>query len=166
MAPKRKASSEEFWGASPIGVPRFGSGEVATKLGIELWRLNRFLSRYELSSSGQLGEGRGSRRWYTTEDVYRIRTAMFLIRDGFAPKLVAQVMQRLEDVDFHGEQDAEGEFRELGISLSRGDKGPVVHIFHADDPPEISTESKAYYALSLSTITRSVDRQIASLKKG
>ena len=166
MTPKRTSEFDDFLQANLIEVPRFGSGEVATILGIELWKLNRFLSRYELSSSGQLGEGRGSRRLYTTEDIYRIRTAMFLIRDGFAPKLVAQIMQRLEDIDFHGFQDAEDEFRELGVSLSRGDKGPAVHIFRADNPPEISIESKTYYALKLSTITLSVDRQIASLKKG
>jgi DNA-binding transcriptional MerR regulator len=165
MTPKRKGESGEFWSAPPLEVPRFGSGEVAMILGVELWQLNRFLSRYELSSSGQLGEGRGSRRLYTTEDVYRIKTAMFLIRDGFAPKLVAQIMQRLEDEDFHGTQDFQGEFRELGVSLSRGNKGPEVHIFRAEKWPEISAESKAYYALDLSTITRSVDRQIASLKK-
>lgn len=166
MTPRRTSESDDFFQAAPIHVPRFGSGEVAMILGVELWKLNRFLLRYELSSSGQLGKGRGSRRLYTTEDVYRIRTAMFLIQDGFAPKLVAQIMQRLEDEDFHGIQDAEGEFRELGVSLSRGDKGPAVHIFRADKPPEISTDSKTYYALDLSNITRSVDRQIASLKKG
>jgi DNA-binding transcriptional MerR regulator len=163
MAAKRK--TDEVWSTPELKVPRFGSGEVAMILGVELWQLNRFLSRYELSSSGQLGEGRGSRRLYTTEDVYRIRTAMFLIQDGFALKLVAQIMQRLEDEDFHGIQDAEGEFRELGVSLSRGEKGPAVHIFRADKPPQITTESKTYYALEFSIITRSVDRQIGSLKK-
>jgi DNA-binding transcriptional MerR regulator len=166
MTPKRTSRANDFYPPPSIHVPRFGSGEVATILGVELWKLNRFLSRYELSSSGQLGEGRGSRRLYTTEDVYRIATAMFLIQDGFAPKLVAQVMQKLEDEDFHGTQDAEGEFRESGVSLSREGKGPAVHIFRADKPPVISTESKTYYALDLSTITRSVDRQIASAQKG
>ena len=163
---KRTARVADFWGTAAVDVPRFGSGEVAAILGVEQWELNRFLSRYELSSSGKLGEGRGSRRLYTTEDIYRIRTSMFLIRDGFAPKLVAQIMQRLEDVDFYGTQDEEGEFRELGISLSRGDQGPTVHIFRADNPPEISTTSKTYYGLDLSTITRWVDQRIALQKKG
>jgi hypothetical protein len=165
MVRKRDKALDEFFWTPEISVPRFGSGAVATILGVELWKLNRFLSRYELSSSGQLGEGRGSRRVYTTEDVYRIRTAMFFIQDGFAPKLVAQVMQRLEDIDFHGTQNSEGEFEELGVALSRGEKGPEVRIFRADKPPEISPESKTYYGLKLSTITRGVDRQIASLKK-
>jgi DNA-binding transcriptional MerR regulator len=166
MTPKRKTESDDFF-AMPLlpPVPRFGSGQVAAILGVELWQLNRFLARYELSSSGQLGEGRGSRRMYTTEDVCRIKTAIFLITDGFAPKLVARMMQMLEDTDFYGSHDEEGDLRELGISLSRGEKGPEVTIFRADNPPEISTRSKTYYALDLSSITRWVDHRIAMQKK-
>src|SRR6266496_3802574 len=161
---KRKEADDDVFATQMIDVPRFGSGQVAEILGVELWQLNRFLSRYELTSSGQLGEGRGSRRLYTTEDVYRIRAAMFLIRDGFAQKLVAQIMPRLEDEDFQGRHDSEGEFREFGIALSRSKKGPAVNLFRADAPPKIDPDSDTYYALRLSTITQIVDRRIAELK--
>jgi hypothetical protein len=165
MVRKGKQEQSDPFANTEVEVSRFGSGEVAAYLGVEQWQLNRFLARYELSSWGQLGEGRGSRRVYKTEDIYRIKTAMFLIRDGFAPRLVAQIMRRLEDVDFYGAHDSEGEFQELGIALSRSEKGPDVDIFRADKPPKISTESKTYYALKLSTIRHIVDREIASRKK-
>jgi hypothetical protein len=148
-----------------IPVPQFGSGQVAQILNVELWKLNRFLSRYELSSSGQLGEGRGSRRVYTTWDVYRIATAMFLINDGFTPKLTAEIMQTLEDTDFYGDHDEEGDLHELGIALRRTNKGPDVRTFRTSRPPQLGFDSNTYYAVELTTITRSVDRAIAALKK-
>ena len=162
----KTAPNDDFFSEVPVAeIPRFGSGQVAEILGVELWQLNRFLSRYELSSSGQLGEGRGSRRVYTAEDIYRIKTAMFLIRDGFALKLVAQIMQRLEDEDFYGVLSEEGNFRSIGISLWRSEKGrPEVRFYRADKPPEVTPESKAYYLLNLSTVTRDIDRRIAELK--
>ena len=163
--PKRSNPSDSFFNLPTIESPRFGSGEVAETLGVELWQLNRFLSRYELSSSGQLGQGRGSRRLYNTDDVYRVATAMFLIKDGFAPKLVAQITQTLEDADFFGGHNEEGEFSAFGICLRRDESGPKVHIFRSDSPPQVGVESKTYYALNLSSITRSVDRRIALLKK-
>ena len=162
--PKR-SDPEDIFETQSIAVPRFGSGEVAQILGVELWQLNRFLSRYELKASGQLGEGRGSRRVFNEEDIYRVATAMFLIRDGFAPKLVAQIMTTLEDEDFYGGVDDEGEFSEFGISLYRTRAGPGVRIFRADKFPEVSADSTTYYAVSLGNITSSVHRRISSLKK-
>jgi len=144
---------------------RFGSGQVGEILGIEPWQLHRFLSRYELTSSGQLGEGRGSRRLYTTEDIYRIKMAMLLIRDGFAPKLVAQIMQEVEDLDFYGSQDDEGDFVERGVSLQRTDKGPKVRSFPADNPPKVGLENETYYAVVFSTITRIVNERIVAWRK-
>jgi len=162
--PKRKTERRDFWGTPEVDSPRFGTGAVARILEVELWELNRFLSRYKLSPD-QLGQGRGSRLVYTVEDVYRIKIAMFLIRDGFAIKLVAQIMQQFEDRDFQGFQDREGGFWKLGISLWRSEKGPEVRFYRADTPPEINPDSKTYYALNFSTITRDVDRRIAELEK-
>jgi len=159
---KRQESDIFDFGSLPV--PHFGSGEVALILGVELWKLNRFLARYELKSSGQLGQGRGSRRVYNTEDIYRIATAMFLIRDGFAPKTVNSIMQQLEDEDFYGGHDDRGEFDEFGISLRRTDKGPEVRIFRASHPPEVGPETKTYYVVNLSTITRDVNRAIETRK--
>ena len=160
-----KRQDSDPFSVGSVLVPRFGSGEVAQILRVELWKLNRFLSRYELKSSGQLGQGRGSRRFYNTEDIYRLATAMFLIRDGFAPKTVNSIMQQLEDEDFYGGHDERGEFAEFGISLRRTDKDdPEVRIFRASSPPDVNAETKTYYVLNLSTITRDVNREIASRK--
>ena len=159
-----RGRKDDVFDFGSVPIPHFGSGEVASILGIELWKLNQFLSRYELKSSGKLGQGRGSRRLYNTEDIYRIATAMFLIRDGFAPKTVNSIMQQLEDEDFYGGHDERGEFAEFGISLRRTDKGPEVRIFRATKPPEVNPESKTYYVLNLSTITDEVNRKIASRK--
>jgi hypothetical protein len=148
-----------------IRVPHFGSGEVAQIVGLDLWELNRYLSRYSLTSSGQLGQGRGSRRWYNPEDVFRIATSIFLIKDGFAPKLVAEAVQKLEDEDFYGSHDQRGEFSEFGISFRRTDSGPEVHIYRADKPPELKMGSKTYYAIDLSAITKLVNQRIALLQK-
>jgi hypothetical protein len=160
-----KRTDPFFAGIPEVRVPHFGSGEVSGILKVEFWRLSRFLSRYELKSSGKLGQGRGSRRWYTTLDVYRIATAMYLIRDGFAPKLVAQIMQRLEDEHFYGGPNESGEFSGFGIFLRRRGAGPEVGTFRANKPPEMKADGEIYYALNLSTITRSVDRRIASLEQ-
>jgi DNA-binding transcriptional MerR regulator len=160
----RKISASTVEKRKSSAPPRFGSGEVGEILGIEPWQLHRFLSRYDLTSSGQLGEGRGSRRLYTTEDIYRIKMAMWLIRDGFAPKLVAQIMQRIEDVDFYGSQD-EGDFQENGVSLQRADKGPEVRFFRADKPLKVGLESETYYAVLFSTITRIVNERIVAWRR-
>jgi hypothetical protein len=159
-----KQNDDDFFGTPSIPKPHFGSGQVAEILKVELWKLNRFLSRYELTSSGQLGEGRGSRRVYANEDIYRIATAMFLINDGFTPKVVTEIMQGLEDADFYGEHDQEGEFYQFGISLRRTQAGPEVHFFREGHTPQLGPDSKTYYAIELSTITRMVDRSIAAYK--
>lgn len=71
----------------------FSSSQVASILGIKLWKLNRLLSHYMLKSSGSLGQGRGSRRIFNEEDVRQIAIVMFLNRDGFTPKLVNKMQQ-------------------------------------------------------------------------
>lgn len=146
-------------------VPHFGSGEVAEILGLEPWELHRVLGRYQLTSSGQLGRGKGSRRWFTTEDVYRIATARFLIRDGFSRQIVSSIVQTLEDRDFYGAHNETGDFSDLGILLRRTNEGPRVEIFRSDSPPELRLEGAVYYALGLDRVTGAIQRRIQEIRK-
>ena len=149
----------------PLAIPQFGAAEVEAILRIEHWRLHRFLSRYKLTTSGQLGEGRGSRRVFSTEDIYRIATAAFLIRDGFAHKLVAQIVSLLEDEHFHGSHDDKGVFSTFGLLLRRTGKGPEASTFRLSHPPTLTLDGPVYYALDLGVITQEVNDRIAKLKK-
>ena len=163
-----KGDPFEFVKTNEIDLPRFSTGAVAEILEIENWRLQKFLEHphYQLSASGQLGEGKGSRRWFTTEDVYRIAIARFLANDGFAPKLIAMILQRLHDrdlIDF----DEQGEVR-IGITLSRTGKGPRLGFFRSGNPPNVEPAGETYYVLDLGEVTRAIDRriQVVSRKKG
>lgn len=144
-----------------LDIDVFGSGEVAEMFGMPAWEFHRFLGRYQLTSSGQLGKGRGSRRWFKTEDVYRIATALFLIRDGFAPAFVADIVQELEDLDFYGGH----EFTAFGISLRRTEDKPEIRIFKSNAPPEMKPGGETFYAVNLSQVTKEADQRIAKLKR-
>ena len=156
---------DEFFPERELKVPRFPSGEVATTLGWELWRLHRFLARYSLKSSGQLGRGRGSRRVFTQEDVYRIAIAACLIDDGFRPKLVEEIMQSLEDRELVGvDADESGGVSE-GVFLLRNKGRREHYLFTARKRPEIKLGGSVYYALRFRDVIDEVNRRIAKLSK-
>ena len=159
------ADLEDFFRTASAKVPHFGSGEVASILELPPWKLHRILTRYQLTSAGQLGQGRGSRRWFTTEDIYRIATALFLIQDGFGPKIVSSIVQTIGDSDFYGDHDEHGEFSQLGVWLQRTKEGRQVRTFRSDAPPELRIGGSAYYALSLDQITRTIDRRIREIRQ-
>ena len=149
---------------APVKVPRFSTGQVAKILDLPIWRLQKFLDspRYDLSPSGQLGKGRGSRRTYSTEDVYRIGIAAFLIRDGFAPKFVGSVLQFIEDRDLI-DVDEDGIVSPIGIVFKRGKTRPKLGFFPSGKPPKMKVGGSAYYALDLGDVTHGIDRQIDTL---
>ena len=149
-------------------VPKFSTGHVASILGLDMWRLQRLLENphYQLSVAGQLGKGRGSRRFFIDVDVYRIGIATFLIRDGFAPKFVAKILQEFDDYDLL-HFDKEGSVHP-GITLTRGEKGAVLGSFKSGHAPEIKPGSSMYYVLDLGEVIPDIDRRIATVmgKKG
>jgi DNA-binding transcriptional MerR regulator len=157
---KYKNSIDEFFVTHVAKVRHFGSGEVAKILGVTPLQLHRLLTRHQLTSSGQLGQGKGSRRWFTIEDIYRIATAIFLIKDGFNAKTVSSAVQTLEDEDFYGTHDERGEFSEMGIFLKRATGEPEVGTFRSDSRPELRVGGDVYYALPLDQVTRTIDRRI------
>lgn len=144
-------------------VRRYGTGEVAQILGMEMWRLQRFLSnpRFQLTASGQLGEGRGSRRFFTKQDVYRIGIAAFLARDGFALRLVSEVLQTVQDQDLI-DFDENAARIDSGIALWRREGEPKIEVFSG--AREVSVNGP-YYVLNLAEITEEIDGRIRSLEK-
>jgi DNA-binding transcriptional MerR regulator len=156
---------DEFFPTHGPKVPKFPSGEVASMLGWELWRLHRFLARYSLTSAGQLGRGRGSRRVFTQEDVYRIAIAKFLIADGLTPKLVADIVQSLEDREIAGvDMDESGAVTE-GVFLRRDNGHREHYLFTARNPPEVKLGGPVYYALRFADVIEEVKRRISEFSK-
>jgi len=126
--------------------PRFSSGEAAEVLKMPIWRLQKFLDleSYPLWPTAQLGRGKGKRRMFSKEDLYRVAIADFLLKDGFTPKVVAEVLQMIEDRDFINYDD-EGEST-LGFYMIRepSTRERPVRLFRPDrsHPPR-----EAYYSL-------------------
>ena len=148
-----------------LELPAFSFGAVCKILGLEAWRLQKFLDspRYQLSASGQLGEGKGSRRWFKTEDVHRLGIASFLAKDGFAPKLIAAILQRIDDSDLLA-FDEHGEVR-TGIALSRGGTGPKLDFIRPGHRPDTKPGGDVYYVLDFGVVTGEIDRRIEKLGK-
>ena len=162
--PRKKIDVLDVWPkGQEIDLPRFSFGAVCKVLGLEAWRLQKFLDspRYRLEASRQQGEGKGSRKWFSTFDVYRIGIASFLAKDGFAPKLIAEILERLGDrdlIDF----DEHGEVRP-GLSLTRTGMGPRLDFFRSGHRPAIKPGGEVFYVLDLGEIIDDIDRRIEEL---
>src|SRR5882724_11499438 len=98
-----------FPGKGPA-IPAFGTGEVAEILGVPIWRVQKFLDspEYNLSSEGKLGQGHGSRRVFTSDDILRIAIAARMVEDGFGAKFVGSVLEQIEDAEFGESHDQAG----------------------------------------------------------
>src|SRR6266566_4557718 len=99
--PRRKWSLHDVFGGAAYQIAQFSIGEAAEVLKMPMWRLKKFLDLdfYPLSPATP-GRGKGRRRMFSTEDLYRIEIADFLLKDGFTPKLVVQVLEQIEDKEF------------------------------------------------------------------
>ena len=141
--------------------PLLGASAVAEILGIKPELFQKFFKsrRLDISPSGQLGKGPGSRRYFTRRDIHRIGAAAFLLRDGFDPRVVSAVLQDIKDDDFL-RYDVEGKEAGGGVSFIRGAKGPKLGSFRSGNPPEIRPEGPVYYALDLGEIAREINRRI------
>ena len=147
---------EGVLGGPTVPVHIFGAGDVEQILGIESWRLQKFLSgrRYPLKPSGQIGKARqGSRRLFRVEDLYRLAIADFLVKDGFSPKFVCSVLDFIDDSDL----------------LSFGEGGrkrpPVIGAFRGPEGPQFAYRSgrdkeSPYYVLDLGQKVDEVDRRV------
>jgi hypothetical protein len=167
MNAKRKRQSEDsFFATEPAEVPTFGTGDAAEILEIPIWRLQKFLDspQYNLSPMGKLGEGRGSRRVFTTEDLHRIALANRLVGDGFAPQFVGSVLRSIDDNKLNVYLNEQGEETELGLALFRGKGGPAIKIFVGSNARLKAQSNPPYYRVEFADVFGPVDERIERLK--
>jgi hypothetical protein len=145
----------------PRSRPIFGTGDVAEILGLEIWRVQKFLDspRYQLSSK-HLGQGRVSRRFFSREDVYRIGMADCLVKDGFVPRIVAQLVQRFDDTDLLSWDETGYRVRPGFVALSRTEGKRKIEDFSREHPPGMSLGGSIYYVLDVGKLTEEIDRRI------
>src|SRR5689334_4199691 len=125
--PKHKKPASIF--GMPAGtLDTFGTGEVALILQTEIWRVQKYLDspKYRLTSFGQLGYGRGSRRVFTDTDIYRLGIAEHLVSNGFSYKFVAKALQQIDDDDLLGPMSNEGVQQDLIYALVGGNENVQV----------------------------------------
>jgi hypothetical protein len=158
----RKPQSSSFFLHEAPDLTEFGTGAAAEILGVPIWRLQKFLDskQYNLSPTGKLGHGRGSRRVFSMEDLHRIALATWLVRDGFAPQFVGAVVERLDDEEVGVYVDHEGEERSLGVAFYRGEDGPKVKIYQTKNSPELGLKNSPYYRLELDDVFGEIDRRM------
>jgi DNA-binding transcriptional MerR regulator len=145
-------------------MPTYGTGHASEILGIPIWRIQKFMDspQYNLSPTGKLGEGRGSRRVFTREDLHRIALANWLVKDGFATQFVGEVVRQREDSDLDVYVGHEGEETPLSLVFQRGKDGPVVTV---RTTKRAATIGDAYYRLDLNDVFAEVDARIARLQQ-
>jgi hypothetical protein len=129
----------------------FTAGELCEKLDIPRWRLQKFISspHYDVSFSKQFGGvGPGTRRMFSVEDAVLIGVAAFLLQDGFAPRLVGEMLQKIDPDVVNGRyvhNNGKEESVEWGLALKRGEEWPTVTL----DAWKKLDKVKAYYLLNL-----------------
>jgi hypothetical protein len=159
MRRKKSIPEDDIFSGPLLPVPKFGAAEVASILEMESWRLQKFLSgkTYQLSSQGRIGQGgQGSRRLFNIEDIYRIGIADFLTKDGFGPKVVSSVLERIEDQDLFG-FDSEGQMKPPPVIIFRREGKKRVLEFGS---PKRGRDDELYYVLNTSRIIDEVDRRV------
>lgn len=157
---KTRQASDEFFQTPELPTHIFRAGDVGRILGIEKWRLEKFLTgkQFRLSASGQLGKGQGSWRLFSHQDIYRLGIANRMVNDGFTAKFVSVVLQEVEDselLDF----DEHGRSTAPNLGLFRSNKGPYVAFVSAE-------KSEPYYVLKLWELIRDIDKRIHAERTG
>ncbi len=147
-------------------LPSYSSGAVCEVLGIEPRRLHNYLDSrsYRLSPSGKLGEGRGQRHYFETEDVYRLAIAHHLFRDGFSPRLISELLERMDDADFFA-FDENGRVPHPVVVFRRGKEAVEFDLLHRKRVPAVTVDSAGYYLLDVAGIVDEVDRRLEKLRK-
>jgi hypothetical protein len=136
----------------------FRAGDVAWVLNMEKWRLEKFLTgkQYNLSPYGHLGEGQGSWRLFSHQDIYRLGIAQWMAVDGFTAKFINLVLQEIEDRDLL-ERDKHGDANPPDIGVYRTKNGPEVGFVHAH------AKEGPYYVLKLRDLIATIDQGIYKL---
>jgi DNA-binding transcriptional MerR regulator len=162
--PRRKWLDELFGSLPAYDVPKFSTGEAAEVLKMPIWRIQKFLDveSYPLSPTTQLGRGKGKRRMFRTEDLYRIAIAGFLLKDGFTPKVVSAVLEQIEDKEFV-EYDELGDST-LGVYFVR-DPSTGQRVIRFFRPNRASPPKNAHYWLDFGIPISEVRQSIREAMK-
>jgi hypothetical protein len=162
---KRQDTFDEFFPAHPLPVHIFRAGDVLDIVGIEKWRLEKFLTgkQYRLSPSGYIGKGAGSWRLFSLEDVYRIAIANRLVRDGFTAKFVSLVLENISPAELL-ERDHMGESAvpDVGVFRAQRDEPDVRFISSSRTAQE---KQQPYYVLRLAELLPKIDARISAVTK-
>jgi hypothetical protein len=157
---RQRGKSEDVFSTPELPSHIFRASDITRILGIEKWRLEKFLTgkQYRLSPSGHIGTGRGSWRLFSHEDLYRLAIASRMVEDGFTAKFVSIVLQEIDDnelldINEHGESTA------LDVGVFRTDEGPQVRFAGA------FTKQQPYYLLPLRELIQKVNKRIAERKE-
>lgn len=163
MKKKRmRREAEDFFQSTPeVPVHIFRAGDLTRILGMERWRLEKFLTgkQYQLSPSGQIGKGKGSWRLFSHQDIYRLGIASFMVKDGFSATFVSLVLRAIEDSDLL-EVDENGETIVSDQGIFRSETGPRVRLISS------GAKEKPYYVLPLRQLIAEIDERILAHNKG
>jgi hypothetical protein len=162
MTKRKKISQDDQFFGTSVAPPAhiFRAGDVVSILGIERWRLEKFITgtQYKLTPSGHLGEGKGSWRLFSLEDMYRLGIATRMVEDGFTAKFISFVLQEIEDADLLV-LDMEGNSNAPEVGIFRRPKGPIVHPFFSNE------KERPYYVLPLSELLNDINKRIYKLRR-
>jgi hypothetical protein len=157
---KMRQASDDFFQMPALPTHIFRAGDVGRILGIEKWRLEKFLTgkQFRLRASGQLGKGQGSWRLFSHQDLYRLGIANRLVQDGFTAKFVSLVLQEIYDEDLL-DIDEEGRSTAPNLGVFRSDKGPYVTFVGAE-------RKEPYYVLKVWELIRDIDTRVYEERRG
>lgn len=165
---KRRHKPEDALDVGSFPRRTFSAKTVLAVLGMESWRLQKFLTspQYGLSASGQVGEGVGSRRLFSIEDIYRIGIADHLVRDGFGHKHVATAVQQLEDDDLIPIGDEGEELAALPhVFIGSEESLHVRAVRNQDSIASVTSKTKtsSFYFLDLAAVINPIRERISQI---
>jgi len=158
---RRPEPSDDIFATPLVDTYIFRASDVTQYTGVPKWRLEKFLTgkQYRLSPSGHVGEGKGSWRLFSHEDLYRLAGAYRMVEDGFTAKTVSKVLEDIDDRDLLDTNNERFENTVTDVGLVRSKDGPRV-VFAGSFARE-----RPYYILPLRQLVREVDRRIAESRK-
>ncbi len=159
--PRRKIAIMEqlLPGVRPLERPQFSAGTVCEVLGLPAWRLHNFLKTYQLSSKEP---GKGTRLWFTQEQLYRVAIAKFLADDGFSAHLIGELLDSIDDHDL-SRFDEHDRVPHPTVGFWRTPNGTNFHALSEGEVRRVRLGSPVYYLLNVAEIVESVDKRIAAL---
>jgi len=153
---RKRYANEDIIPAPDVSLPMFTMGQTARILNAPIWRVQKLLESptFQISPSGQTGKGKGSRRLFSTGDIYRVGLALYLLLDGFTFKLVAEVLQGIEDEELFEPHNR------FGILMRRDKTKRTIGFFPSGKAEAVRKDSDVYYTLDCGEVIEGIDRAI------